>query len=128
MIWPQLTTLGSLRPRNESPASKRIALPTISAAWTTIGGRAFGRMTISMSPRSPAPDERDEVTYSISRRRRNSERVTRATAVQLTIPIANVTIASDAPNRATITIENSRVGRTWKNSVMRIRTSSTQPR
>ena len=54
--------------------------------------------------------------------------MTRATAVQLTIPIANVTIASDAPNRATSTIEKSRVGSTWKNSVIRIRTSSTHPR
>ena len=54
--------------------------------------------------------------------------MTRATAVQLTMPIAKVTMASEAPNRATSTIEKSRVGSTWKNSVKRIRTSSTQPR
>ena len=58
--------------------------------------RLFRIRTTAESP----PDEREEVTYSISRRRRNSERVTRATAVQLTIPIANVTIASDAPTSA----------------------------
>ena len=39
-----------------------------------------------------------------------------------------VIMASEGPNKATSTMENSNVGNTWKNSVIRIKTSSTQPR
>ena len=92
-----------------------------------IGGSAFGRITAKIRLGSPAPAARDAVTYSSCLSRRNSARVTRATAVQLTMPMAKVIIGSDAPNSATITIENSSVGRTWKNSVRRISASSTQP-
>ena len=45
MICPQLITFGSVRPKNESPASNKMADPTIKADWTIIGGSAFGRMT-----------------------------------------------------------------------------------
>ena len=128
MICPQLTTLGSVRPRKDRPASKRIADPTMSADCTMIGGSALGRITRNISFIFEAPEAREAVTYSSSRIRRNSERVIRATAVQLTIPMAKVIMGSEAPKSATKTIENSNVGKTWKNSVIRMRISSTIPR
>ena len=46
---PQLTTLGSVRPRKLSPASNKIAEPTIRAACTMIGGRAFGKIILNIN-------------------------------------------------------------------------------
>ena len=118
----------AVNPRKDSPASNKIAEPTISAACTMIGGNALGRITRNISFMLDAPEAREAMTYSSSRMRRNSERVIRATAVQLTIPMAKVIIGREAPKSATKTIENSKVGKTWKNSVIRMSTSSTIPR
>ena len=93
-----------------------------------IGGSAFGNITRKMRLKFLAPLEREAITYSSSRIFRNSARVILATAVQLTIPMAKAIMGSEAPNKATNTMENNSVGKTWKNSVIRIRTSSTQPR
>ena len=74
------------------------------------------------------PIERAALTNSSSRMRMNSARARRATPVQLTTPIAMATVGRVGENSATSTIASSRGGSTWKNSVMRISTSSTQPR
>ena len=72
-------------------------------------GRALGNMIPNIKIKLLAPEAREAVTYSNSLILRNSARVIRATAVQLTAPIAIVIIVRDAPKRATITIANSRV-------------------
>ena len=62
IIEPQLIALGSVRPRKESPASNRIAAPTVSVDATMRGGSALGRMTRQIRRRSEAPTARDAVT------------------------------------------------------------------
>ena len=61
-------------------------------------------------------------TNSRPRYFRNSARVSRAVPVQLTMPIASVTVTSVGENSVTTTIANSSAGSTWKNSVTRIST------
>ena len=72
---------------------------------------AFAQGMAALTVATP-PDARAAITYSSSRMRRNSDRVMRATAVQLTTPIARVIIGNEAPKSATITMEKSSVGRT----------------
>ena len=112
MICPQLTTLGSVKPRNDKPASNKIAEPTISADCTMIGGKAFGKIIPNINFEFDTPEALDAMTYSSSLILKNSARVILATAVQLTIPIAIVIMVRLAPKRATIPIENNRVGST----------------
>ena len=112
MICPQLTTFGSVKPRNDKPASNKIADPTINADCTIIGGNAFGKIIPNINFVFDTPEALDAITYSSSLILKNSERVILATAVQLTIPIAIVIIVRLAPKRATITIENNKVGST----------------
>src|SRR5690606_33732304 len=64
IISPQLIWFGSPRPRNDSPASNRIAEPTASVADTTSGGNALGRITFQMILPSPAPIARSARTNS----------------------------------------------------------------
>ena len=47
--------------------------------------------------------------------------------VQLTTPMASVTVTSVGENSVTTTIANSSAGSTWKNSVIFISTASTLP-
>ena len=77
-----------------------------------IGGSALGRMTENMILSGRVPEEREAITNSNSRIRKNSDRVMRATAVHDTMPMAKVIMGNDAPKRATITIANRSVGRT----------------
>ena len=74
------------------------------------------------------PATRAPFTYSSSRMRRNSARASRAVPVQETTPMAIAIVTSDGVNSMTRTMASSSGGSTWKNSVTRIRTSSTQPR
>ena len=57
-----------------------------------MGGRALGNMIPNIKIKLLAPEAREAVTYSNSLILRNSARVIRATAVQLTAPIAIVII------------------------------------
>ena len=127
IISPQLMTFGSPSPRNESPASNRIATPMVRVAETMRGGRALGRITRQMRRRLRAPMARAALTYSSSLILRNSARVSRATGGQLTTPMAMAMVVRLWLNRLTSTIANSRAGSTWKNSVRRISISSTKP-
>ena len=43
-IWPQEALEGSPRPRNDSVASERITIGTVSVVLARIRGEAFGRM------------------------------------------------------------------------------------
>ncbi|MNT27594.1 hypothetical protein D3C72_1632310 [compost metagenome] len=98
-----------------------------NVADTISGASALGRITRQMMRASPAPITRSAKTYSRRFKRRNSPRASRAVPVQLTTPIATAMVASDGVNSVTSTIAKSKVGSTWKNSVMRISVSSTQP-
>ena len=71
------------KPRNESTASREIAIPTVSVAATTIGPIVFGSMWRSMIRRSPAPAARAASTYSFSRSDRKTPRTIRAMVVQI---------------------------------------------
>ena len=53
--------------------------------------------------------------------------MSRAVPVQLTMPMASVTVTSEGENSVTTTIAKSRAGSTWKNSVTRISAASTLP-
>ena len=81
-----------------------------------------------MMRRSREPMERAAFTNSSSRMRMNSARARRATPVQVTTPMAMATVGSVGSKSATSTMASSSGGSTWKNSVIRISTSSTQPR
>src|SRR5690606_35099972 len=48
IIRPQLILLGSPKPRNDRPASNRIAVPMDRVAATISGARALGKMTFQM--------------------------------------------------------------------------------
>ncbi len=85
---PQLTTLGSPRPRKDTADSNRMAPATTSDDSTITGGRALGRISVTMIFKSPMPMERQACTNSRSRSARNSARVMRAIGVQLTTPMA----------------------------------------
>jgi hypothetical protein len=78
IMYPQLMTLGSPRPKKLSPASKRMAMPTAKEALTIIGGRALGRISRQMIRIFLAPIAFDAVTKSLSRRDINSTRNMRA--------------------------------------------------
>ena len=67
---------------------------------------------------SPALASRAAATYSSSRMRINSERVSRASGGHVTRPMATAIIPADGLNSDTITMANSRGGSTWKNSVI----------
>src|SRR5690606_15836551 len=127
IIRPQLMMFGSPSPRNDRPASNRMAVPIASVADTISGAMALGSITRQMMRPLPAPMTRSASTYSRRFRRRNSARARRAVPVQLTTPMAMAMVARVGLNRVTSTMANNNVGSTWKNSVMRISRSSTQP-
>jgi hypothetical protein len=64
IIWPQLHTFGSLRPKKLRPASNRIATPIMRVAETISGGRAFGKITRQIIRESLAPMARWAFTNS----------------------------------------------------------------
>ena len=70
------------KPRKDSAASVRIAVPTASVPLTMTGPSVFGRMCRNMIRASPAPDAFAASTYSFSRKERKTPRTTRAMPVQ----------------------------------------------
>ena len=102
-------------------------MPITSVAETISGGAAFGRISRSISRSGPAPSARAALTYSRRRRRMNSARASRAVEVHATSPIASTAVPSEGENSVISTIANSSEGMTWKTSVSRDRSSSTQP-
>jgi len=78
IMYPQLMTLGSPRPKKLNPASKRIAMPTAKEAFTIMGGRAFGRISRQMMRILLAPRALEAATKSRSHRDINSARNMRA--------------------------------------------------
>jgi hypothetical protein len=124
---PQLETLGSPRPRNDTADSNSTAPAITSEDSTMTGGSALGRISPNMMRRLPMPMERQAWTNSRSRSDMNSARVNRAIGVQVTIPTAMVTYSIFCPRIETMVRTKIRFGMVWNSSVSRIRISSTQP-
>ena len=124
---PQLATLGSPRPRNETADSNRMAPATTSEDNTITGGRALGRISEMMMRRSLMPMDRQACTNSRSRSDRNSARVMRAIGVQLTMPMAITMLVSVEPRITTMVSTKIRFGMVWNSSATRMPISSTQP-
>ncbi len=104
-----------------------MATPTVSEALTITGGNEFGRISRRTIRRSFAPSARAAATNSRSRRLRNSARTSRAVPAQFDTPMAATTVQIDGEKIATRTMAKRKAGSTWKNSVIRIRTSSIGP-
>ena len=124
---PQLITLGSARPRKESPDSIKIAVATMSEPRTMTGERQFGRMWRSMIRPSLIPSPTQAWTNSRSRIERNWPRTRRATAGHETTAMAMTVLRTDGLRMATSTMAKMKDGIVWKNSVTRIRRSSAEP-
>ena len=124
---PQLITFGSPSPRNASADSMRIAVATMSEPVTMIGERVFGRISRKMIRRSFIPSTTHACTNSRFRIAMNSPRTSRVMGGHVTAAIANTIFSIRAERIATRTIAKMNDGMVWKNSVMRMRTSSIQP-
>ena len=128
IIEPQLTWLGSPRPRKERPASDRIALATSRPVETITGVQALGRISRNTRCRSLAPRATLARTNSRSRSEMNSARTSRAMLVHEVTPSANTMVPTEGVSTATRMIASRKAGMVWKNSVMRVSTASTLPR
>ena len=104
-----------------------MALPTIIDPTTMIGGRALGSTCVKMMRASRMPKVRAACTNSRPRKLRNSPRTTRATCGQVTRAMPITVELRDGCRKATSTISSTKLGMIWKNSVTRIRKSSSQP-
>src|SRR5215218_1222752 len=107
---PQLATLGSPRPKNDTADSNRMAPATTSEERTITGGRALGRISPTMMRPLPMPMARQACTNSRSRRAKNSARVMRAIEVQLTMPIAITMLVRVEPRITTMVSTKIRLG------------------
>src|SRR5258707_11047762 len=83
---PQLETLGSPRPRNDTADSNSTAPAMTSEDSTMTGGSALGRISPNMMRRFPMPMERQAWTNSRPRSDMNSARDNRAIGGQVTMP------------------------------------------
>src|ERR1044071_5015672 len=127
IMLPQLSRLGSPRPRKAKADSVRMALPTIMELITTMGGSALGKIWVKMMAPSRMPSTRAAWTNSRALRLRNSPRTTRATCGQVTSAMPMTVEPRLGCRKATSTISSTKLGMIWKNSVTRISRSSPQP-
>src|SRR5262245_37547771 len=107
---PQLTMLGSPRPRNDRADSTRIAVATITDDIRTIGGMALGRICVTMILELLMPMATQASTNSCCRNLRNSARVSRAIAGHVTSAMARITLTSDGPSIVTRTSASMMLG------------------
>ena len=124
---PQLATLGSPNPRNDTADSNRMAPATTSEESTITGGSALGSISPAMILKSPMPMARQACTNSRSRKARNSARVMRAIGVQLTMPMAITMLVKVEPRMTTMVSTKIRLGMVWNSSAARMAISSIQP-
>jgi len=127
IMLPQLTTLGSPRPRKDRAASIRMAVATITDAVTIMAGKALGRISRIMIRTWPKPRLRAAITNSFSRSTLNSARTSRAMVGHVTRPMAQVTVTMEGCAIATSTTSRMKLGTVWNSSISRTRTSSIRP-
>jgi hypothetical protein len=85
------------KPRNDRPASARIANGIISVAWTISGATALGSISLNMIRTSLIPTARAATTYSSSRIDNTSPRMIRAKSSMNAIPMAKTTFTTPSP-------------------------------
>src|SRR6185437_14621067 len=123
---PQLMRFGSLRPRNESDDSVRMAVATMSEPVTITDERRFGRMCTKITRASLIPMPMHASTNSRLRIAMNSPRTSRDIGGHDTTAIAKITLFTDGASTATSRIAKMKNGMVWKISVQRMSASSTQ--
>ncbi len=127
MRKPQDIRFGSPSPRKDSEDSSRMAVAAISEASTMTDDSALGRISVRTIDRGPLPRTSAAWTNSRARRLRNSARTTRVTGGQDTTAMAATMEPIEGVKIATSRIASTKEGIVWKNSVIRMTRSSTQP-
>ena len=118
---------GAPRPRYERLASARTATPKSSPRLTLMVGQMLGRTCCRTIPSDPVPDVRAAVMYCCASTRLATTRVRRATMADTETPIATVTVRSEAPVTATMSMASRSSGKAMRMSMAADIASSTQP-
>jgi hypothetical protein len=96
------------RPRNDSVASKTMAVGTSSVPRTITGARRLGRISTNITRASPDPTDHDASMYSCSRIDSVWPRTMRPIAAQEKNAITRIVMARLGPWTETSAIANSR--------------------
>ena len=116
------------RPMKLSDAEDRIALATLSVAWTISGAQQFGRICSTMMRKSLAPMARAASTNSISLTESTEARSKRANRGTEEMPTAIIRLNRPGPSAAAIAMASSVEGTASCTSIRRmIRLSSLPP-
>src|SRR2546426_666629 len=118
---------GTPRPRNDSVASTRIALPSCAVQRTMNGPIVLGRMWRNAILRCRTPSARAASTYCISRIDSTLQRITRAARGVIGIQMAIITLWSAGPRAADITSASTSNGSPCRMSSTRWVTRSVLP-
>ena len=116
------------RPRKESPASRRIAVPRSSVARTSTPPAMFGSTSRNSARRAETPRSREDCTYSESPIDRTRPRTTREYAGQATITMARTALRRPRPRTAVTTIARMIAGNAKTRSAVRMTMPSVTPR
>ena len=114
MMLPSEIVLGSLRPRNDSAVSSKIATAMVRTVLATSSGATCGSTCRTTILAWLAPSARARFTYTRSRTLFTCARITRAVLVQSRIPITMMMWKRLGPQIAATTIINGTSGMTRK--------------
>ena len=127
IMLPQVTRLGSPKPRKDSAASISTAAATMTAASETTGVSALGSTSRKAISKGRMPMTRAAATKSRSRRERISARVMRAGCIQAPMAMPSTMVGTRGPVTEMSASVSRKAGTVWKASATRISASSTQP-
>ena len=127
-MFPQLGCGGWMpKPRNDSPLSRRIALPTPSVVATMAGPSALGSAWRQRTRYGRAPSAVAASTYGCTRTPSTSPRTSRATPIQPVAMSTTTTVVRPGRQRAAHTRRSTSLGIARSASAIAIENRSMRP-